>query len=246
MAYTIKIEAFEGPFDLLFHLIEKNEIDIYDIPINDITEQYLHYIYEMEKLDLDITSEFLVMAATLIEIKSKMLLPKDVFIDEGIEIEDIDPRDELVRRLLEYKKYKAITEEFKKREGLYNRIYFKAKEEIIFESHDHDKILDNLEINDLINAFNKLLKDTSKKIQDPNYNLREIEREPVSIEDKLVDILNILNHKKKITFQSIFTSAADKLEVVVTFLALLELMKVKKIKVIQEKCFDGIMIELID
>ncbi|SNR87206.1 condensin subunit ScpA [Anaerovirgula multivorans] len=246
MAYTIKIEAFEGPFDLLFHLIEKNEIDIYDIPINDITEQYLHYIYEMEKLDLDVTSEFLVMAATLIEIKSKMLLPKDVFVEEGIEVEDIDPRDELVRKLLEYKKYKAVTEEFKKREGLYNRIYFKAKEEIIFESHDHDKILDNLEINDLINAFNKLLKDTSKKIQDPYYNIREIEREPVSIEDKLVDILNILNHKKKITFQSIFTSIADKLEVVVTFLALLELMKVKKIKVIQEKCFDGIMIELVD
>lgn len=246
MAYTIKIEAFEGPFDLLFHLIDKNEIDIYDIPINDITEQYLHYIYEMEKLDLDITSEFLVMAATLIEIKSKMLLPKDVLVDEGIEIEDVDPRDELVRKLLEYKKYKAVTEELKKREGLYNRIYFKAKEEIIIENDPQDKVFDNIEINDLINAFNKLLKANIKNNQDSHYNIREIEREPVSIENKLKDLLNLLKYKKIITFQSIFTSVSDKLDIVVTFLALLELMKLKKIKVLQEKCFDGIMIELVD
>lgn len=246
MDYTIKIEAFEGPFDLLFHLIEKNEIDIYDIPIKDITEQYLDYIYKMDKLDLDITSEFLILAATLIEIKSKMLLPKDLLTDEEIEVEDIDPRDELVKRLLEYKKYKSVTEEFKRRESIYNRLYFKSKEEIIIENQQQDKSLEGLKIRDLVNAFNKLLTENNVKIES-NYNMiRKIEREPITLEDKLNEIMFILKQKKKIAFINLFTSASDKLDFVMTFLALLELIKIKKVSVFQEKCFDGIEIELID
>lgn len=247
MLYTIKIEAFEGPFDLLFHLIEKNEIDIYDIPIHDITDQYLRYIYEMEQLNLDITSEFLVMAATLIEIKSKMLLPQDVLIDEGEVVEEIDPRDELVKKLLEYKKYKAVTEEFKQRETLYTKLYFKKKEEIIIEGNDHDYNLLNIKITDLIDVFDKLLKDNIKKnrVTDNNF-IREINRDPVTIEKKSYELIARLKQNKKINFFHFFNTSNNKLDIVVTFLALLELIKLKRIKVDQSKSFDDIFIELIE
>ncbi|SDK49930.1 segregation and condensation protein A [Natronincola ferrireducens] len=242
MGYTIKIEAFEGPFDLLFHLIEKNKIDLYDIPVNEITEQYLYYLYEMEKLDLDIASEFLVMAATLIEIKSKILLPNEVLEDEEVE-EDIDPRSQLVKRLLEYKKYKAVAEELRKREVYYNKLFFKQREEILIESSKYDTVFENLEVKDLINVFNKMLFNKSNQRNEALSHIRQINREPVTIEDKLNSIMKKLEIDKRICFTSIFTSLTDKIEIVVTFLALLELMKMKKVKVIQEKCFDGITIE---
>ncbi|SES70202.1 condensin subunit ScpA [Natronincola peptidivorans] len=243
MKYTIKIEAFEGPFDLLFHLIEKNKIDIYDIPINEITQQYLEYIYAMEKFDLNITSEFLVMAATLIEIKSKMLLPKDVLEAEGMQADEVDPRSELIKKLLEYKKYKAIAETLKIRENHYNKIFFKPKEEIIIDHYDYDTSFENLHIQDLLSAFKKILTNQTVSTDEFYNNIRQIDREPVTIEDKLNYILNKLQYSKKITFHSIFISAIDKSEAVISFLALLELIKMKKIKVIQDNCFEGIMIE---
>ncbi|AOY77095.1 segregation and condensation protein A [Clostridium formicaceticum] len=243
MSCRIKIQAFEGAFDLLFHLIEKNEIDIYDIPINEITEQYLHYLYQMEKLDLEVASEFLVMAATLIEIKSKMLLPKEVVKEDKVEAETVDPRSELVERLLEYKRYKCMAEELKQREDHYNKLYFKQKEEIIMETSEADVALENLKLDDLVKVFEKLLLNYEKHKNDRPYNVRHISRDTYTIEDKITSILTMLQHHKKITFDSIFILAKEKLEVVVTFLALLELIKGKKIKVMQEKSFEGIVIE---
>lgn len=157
MAYNIKLEAFEGPFDLLFHLIEKNEIDLYDIPINEVTDQYIHYIKTMEELDLDVTSEFLVMAATLLEIKSKLLLPVEVVENEQLEFEEVDPRNELVRKLLEYKKYKLAAEVFKEKESLLSKLYFKPREELIFDTEEKDFTVDELELPDLMKALERVL-----------------------------------------------------------------------------------------
>lgn len=246
MIYTVKLETFEGPFDLLFHLIDKNEIDIYDIPIHDVTEQYLNYIYELERLDLDITSEFLVLAATLIEIKSKMLLPEDISIELTLQDDEVDPRDELVKKLLEYKKYKIITEDFKKREVLYNKLYFKVKEEIIFENKQENDEFSNLEIDDLINAFEKLLLEHDKKSKKTFFDISEIPRDPITIEDKIDFLLNVLITQKKVSFIDMFTTDNDRLDIITTFLALLELTRLNKIKILQEKCFGGITIELCD
>ncbi|AKL95329.1 chromosome segregation and condensation protein ScpA [Clostridium aceticum] len=243
MSCTIKIQAFEGAFDLLFHLIEKNEIDIYDIPINEITEQYLHYLYQMEKLDLEIASEFLIMASTLIEIKSKMLLPKEAVAEDKSEDQGLDPRSELVEKLLEYKRYKVVAEELKQREDHYNKLYFKQKEEIILETTNDDVVLENLKIDDLVKVFEKILLNYQGNKKDRSYKIRHISKETYTIEEKISSILNILRNHNKITFDSIFTLAKEKLEVVVTFLALLELIKEKKVKVLQEKSFEGIIIE---
>lgn len=131
MAYQIKLEVFEGPFDLLFHLLEKNEVDIYDIPIAKITEQYLGYITAIQILDLEVASEFLVMAANLLAIKARMLLPKPPVEDEEA-LEEYDPRDELVEKLLEYKKFKVMADFFQEKETLMNRVYTRQNEEEMF------------------------------------------------------------------------------------------------------------------
>lgn len=242
MAYNVKVEAFEGPFDLLFHLIEKNEIDIYDIPINQVTQQYIEYIQQMEEIDLEVTSEFLVMAATLIEIKSKMLLPVQVVEDQQLEFEDIDPRSELVRKLLEYKKFKMVAEEFKEMEEYSKKLFFKLKEEIIFESSD-DKGLENVDMDDLLNALNNILTSKNKRHRKRNH-IRQMQRETFTIENKIEYILNELKEKSRLSFNKLFASMKDKREIITTFLALLELIKMKKVMVSQNICFSDIIIEL--
>ncbi|MCC5909912.1 MAG: segregation/condensation protein A [Clostridiaceae bacterium] len=244
MNYTIKIEAFEGPFDLLFHLIEKNELDIYDIPINEITEQYLKYIYKMEKLDLNITSEFLVMAATLIEIKSKMLLPKDSSEGKVQEKEEQDPRSDLVRKLLEYKKYKAVAQELKTKGEHYSRTYFKPKEEIII-SHDKDnESIEDMQADDLLKVLSQILLNKYKSNTDVlNSHVRHIERETITIEDKSKEIITKLQETEQISFYDLFQNLEDKTAIIVTFLALLELLKMKKVTVVQSLCFSDITIE---
>lgn len=197
MKYTIKTEAFEGPFDLLFHLIEKNKIDIYDIPISEIIDQYMYYIYEMESLNLEIASEFLVMAATLIEIKSKLLLPSEALKEKEIEMEDVDPRSQLVKKLLEYKKYKIVAIELKKKEKSYNKLHFKPKEELVLDVGQQDIALEGVGIQDLINAFKEILltKSKYKKFRSSD-NIQKISRESITIEDKANIIINILQSQK--------------------------------------------------
>ncbi|HEX3033288.1 MAG TPA: segregation/condensation protein A, partial [Bacillota bacterium] len=183
MAYQIRLEAFEGPFDLLFHLIEKNEVDIYNIPIADITEQYLDYIAQMQKLDIDIASEFLVMAATLLSIKSRMLLPKPPKeTDEGEG--GVDPRDELVERLLEYRKFKEVAEFLKEREAVQGKVFTRNNEEEMFSSlFGEVDPLDGVKLDDLIKALQQVLNRVDEDILPA-----ELPREEFSIRDKMREI----------------------------------------------------------
>lgn len=239
MSYNIKIETFEGPFDLLLHLVEKNKVDIYDIPIVKITDQYIDYINQLKEIDLEVTSEFLVMAATLIEIKSRMLLPINKIKDVPIDEED-DPRSSLVKRMLEYKKYKEISQQLKLREDYSNRIFSKKKEEIIFNDND---TLDDIELDELVKAFNKLIFRQKNNLKNQSQkNIRKIHRETVTIEERIKYILNIIEVNNTIDFDTLFTIETSRIELITTFLAVLELMKLKKIMIKQDLCFSQIVI----
>jgi len=242
MAYHIKLEAFEGPLDLLFHLIEKHEIDLYDIPITQITEQYIQYLKGMEALDLEITSEFLVMAATLLEIKSKMLLPIEVNESHQMELEALDPRYVLVQKLLEYKKYKLAAESFKERENALNYLYFKPREEFVFETEETPVVLEGLGLSDLLKALEKAL--AGKKLSPTGKEtLRQMQRETFTIEDKIQDLLQRLSLEPTLKFNHIFDDLSCRNEIITAFLALLELIRLKEITVKQERCFTDILVE---
>ncbi|SCY99067.1 segregation and condensation protein A [Alkaliphilus peptidifermentans] len=241
MTYKIKVEAFEGPFDLLFHLIEKNEIDIYDIPISEITVQYIQYLKAMQEMDLNVTSEFLVMVATLLEIKSKMLLPIEKKEDHQIEFEEADPRNELVRKLLEYKKYKYIAEALKEKSDLSKRLYFKPREEIIFDNEEDKSLLEDMDMYQLILALEKVL--TQKSKDEAKMHFRKMERDAFTVEEKINTIIATLSEKSKVTFSGLFSPLKSRNEVITTFLALLELIKMKRIIVKQSNCFNEILIE---
>ncbi|WP_053957364.1 segregation/condensation protein A [Inediibacterium massiliense] len=242
MSYNIKLKEFEGPFDLLFHLIEKAKVDIYNIPIAKITEQYMDYIENMKKFDLEIASEFLVMAATLIEIKSKMLLPNEEESQIAMDIEEEDPRKELVKRLIEYKKYKYVATEFKNREELHTKIFYKDPEQFDEYIQTDSKEIENMDMKDLIDAFEKLLKKRKKLSQD-NINFHSIQRDEYSLEDKIESIKEIITLEHSVEFEDLFHAPWSKSEMVVTFLALLELIKLKFILVQQDRVFGRIMIQ---
>jgi segregation and condensation protein A len=241
--YNVKIDAFEGPLDLLLHLINSLEVDIYDIPMAQITEQYLLYVHTMKNLQLDVASEYLVMAATLLAIKSKMLLPKhdEGIVDEDIEFEEEDPRDELVERLVEYRKFKEAANELKAREEERGQVFTKPPSDLTEYTDEAD--LKNTEIqvslNDILGAFHKLLR--RKKIQRPIQT--RITKQEISIEKRMDEIISSLRKVKERTpFTSLFPSD-DKEHLVVTFLAVLELMKRKQIVVDQEDNFSEIFVE---
>jgi segregation and condensation protein A len=237
MQYNVKIEAFEGPLDLLLHLINRLEIDIYDIPVAKITEQYLMYIHAMKELQLDIASEYLVMAASLLAIKSKMLLPKhEEELDDnfGIEQED-DPRNELIERLIEYKKFKEAAVDLKSLEEERGLMYTKPPsdlteyaKEIKSENTDLD-----ISIYDMLGAFQKLMR--RKKLQRPMST--KIARQEISIEKRMEEIIGFLiaSGTRK-SFNDLFPDS-DREHIVVTFLAILELIKRKEIDVQQEQNF---------
>lgn len=238
MKYTITLDSFEGPFDLLYHLIEKSELDIYDIPIAEIAEQYIQYISHMEELDLEITSEFLLMAATLLEVKSKMLLPNIKVEGEQMEMEEVDPREELIRRLIEYKKYKNAAEELKMRQEVYGKVFYKPKEEIEISDEDDIKSLEGLELSDLIKAFDNIIQ---KKSKENNKNkFHEIKREEISIEEAMNMILRKLENRNQIKFEELFQSRVTRSSIVTIFIAILELIKLKKIIIYQNNNFSNI------
>ncbi|TYR76403.1 segregation/condensation protein A [Rossellomorea vietnamensis] len=242
MEYNVKIDAFEGPLDLLLHLIHSLEVDIYDIPMAQITEQYLLYIHTMKKLELDVASEYLVMAATLLAIKSKMLLPKheEIAQEEDFEVEE-DPRDELVDRLIEYKRYKEAAEELKSREEERGRMYTKPPSDLseYAEEKASGKLDQDVTIYDMLGAFNKLLR--RKKLQKPVTT--KITRQEIPIEKRMDEILtHIKGSKEKQSFFSLFPDE-DREHIVVTFLAVLELMKRKQIIVRQEQNFDDFTVQ---
>ncbi|WP_310191281.1 segregation/condensation protein A [Neobacillus niacini] len=247
MHYNVKIDAFEGPLDLLLHLINRLEIDIYDIPVAQITEQYLIYIKTMTELKLDIASEFLVMAASLLAIKSKMLLPKheeelDEF-DADMTYEE-DPRDELVERLIEYRKYKEAAHDLKSLEEERGLMYTKPPSDLsdFAKEKQPEKTEINITLYDMLAAFQKLLR--RKKLQRPMAT--KISRQEISIETRMTEIMRELNHLKgKKNFNDLFTIPAKE-HIVVTFLAVLELIKRKEIDVEQYENFGDIFVHTVE
>ncbi len=247
MSISYKLEQFEGPLDLLLHLIEKNKVSIYDIPIAEITEQYLDYVSRMEREDLNVVSEFLVMAATLLDIKSRMLLPAEVN-EEG---EEEDPRAELVARLLEYKMYKYMALELKDRELDADKVLYKAptipKEVAKYEPPvDLDKLLDGLTLAKLQGIFEAVMRRQEDKVDPIRSRFGTIRREPVSLEQKIATVMGYAREHRKFSFRSMLEKQGDKLEIVVTFLAVLELMKIGKIRLTQEELFDDMEIETLE
>lgn len=247
MAIDVKLQVFEGPLDLLLHLIEKNQVNIYDIPIVTITEQYLEYLGEMQRQDLDVMSEFLVMAATLINIKAKMLLPKE----EEEEEEEEDPRAELVRRLLEYKMYKYAATELKDMELDASGAWYKPptipKEiEDYREAVDPTELCDGLTLNRLNEIFQMVMKKQVEKIDPIRSKFGTIEREEVSIEERMDTIREQVKGLRGISFRTLLEVQASKINIIVTFMAILELMKVGALTVRQDGLFDDIMIDSLE
>ncbi|MBD3425672.1 MAG: segregation/condensation protein A [Candidatus Omnitrophica bacterium] len=235
MSYKVKLNIFEGPLDLLLFLIKKDKIDIYDIPISDVTQQYLDYLELMKMLDLEIAGEFLVIAATLIHIKSKMLLPQEEN-EEGAEEEE-DPRDELVRKLLEYKKYKEaashLQERFEDRKSLFLRRGEGSKAKIV--SDDGTEYFE-ASLFDLITAFRKILTTVPKE------TFHKVVKNEYTVSDKIHEIYHILAKDPRIYFSALFSRARCKDEVIAIFLAVLELIKMREIFVAQKGPFEEIEI----
>lgn len=243
MSIPVKLEAFEGPLDLLLHLIDKNKVNIYDIPIVVITEQYLAYIKQMETKNLEIMSEFLVMAATLINIKSKMLLP----VEESEEEETVDPRQELVDRLLQYKMYKYISEELKDREMDASRVLFKLPtipQEIAGYKEDInvDELLSDLTLSRLHEIFKSIVKKQVDKIDPIRSKFGKIEKEEINLSEKFVQIQEFGLLHKKFSFRNLMEAQSTRMEIIVTFLGILELIKIGRIEIEQECLFDDIII----
>ena len=239
----IKVADFEGPFDLLLHLIKKNKMDIYNIEIYKITNQYLRYLDEMKEMDLEITSEFIVIAATLIEIKSKSLLPKVKVEDENEE----DIENKLKLRLIEYKQIKAVSSFFKERHINSGEIYSKKPEIIEIEEEKAPKcnedIFKNLTLIDLYNIYNNILDTYHNKQNNINVVQRKIYTDKYKVEDKMKELLDRFNNANVIEFRSIIKESESKLETVVTFLALLELIKLRVIIAYQEGNFKEILMK---
>ncbi|WP_040211837.1 segregation/condensation protein A [Clostridium polynesiense] len=237
---SFKINNFQGPFDLLLHLIQKNEMEIYDINLSEITSQYLSYLEDMKELDLEITSEFIVIAATLIEIKSRELLPKVQKEQE----EEEDPAMLLKKRLLEYKKIKAGAEFLKSRK-LYSGTVFAKKPEVIDDKKDYKELFINITMLDLYNIYMKLIENFNNKHNKEELISEKITIDTYKIEDKFEYIKKIMDTEKTIEFYTLMNECECKLEVVVTFLALLELTKQRIISIRQEANFNKILIERI-
>jgi len=233
MTYKVKLEVFEGPLDLLLYLIKKEEINISDIPIARITDQYLEYLELMQLLDLDIAGEFIVMAATLMHIKSRMLLPPDELSDEEAEE---DPRAELVKRLLEYKKFKEAASQLAAMESqhkhLFPRVGALEPEEMPLPK---DMLLE-ANLFDLITAFTKVLRDIPKDV------FHEVVKDEFTVSQKMHDILHMIVEKPSIFFMDLFKAAKSKKEMITVFLALLELIRLKTVVVKQSVDFGDIEI----
>ena len=246
MAIPVKLPVFEGPLDLLMHLIEKNKIDIYDIPIVEITDQYLEYVHQMDHEDMDVTSEFLVMAATLLDIKSRMLLPREK--DEETGEEEGDPREELVRRLLEYKMYKYMSEELAVCREQAGVRYFRAqdlpKEVRTYQPPiDYEDLLKGTDLKKLEKVFGEVLR-RKKSRRDPiRSGFGKIRREEVNIDTKTLYIRAYLQAHPRTEFRALLESQESKEEVIVTFLTLLELMKNQKVHIVQDSICGKILIE---
>lgn len=233
LPYQVRIEKFEGPLDLLLHLIKKNEINIYDIPIALIAQQYLEYIEAMKDLNLNVAGDFLVMAATLLQIKSKMLLPAD---EAALDEEDgPDPREELVRRLLEYKTYKEAATRLDGQEKMWREIF--SREQAPTEPVKTDEtLLENVSLFDLVDALQGILD------RNPGKKLIEIMPDNLTVRERMNVILELLEGKDSVSFVDLFEQTCHRLVVIVTFLAMLELIRLRVARVFQAEAFGPILV----
>lgn len=233
MNYKVKLEIFEGPLDLLLYLVKKDHLNIYDIPIAQVTQQYLEYLNLMQLLDINIAGEFLVMAATLMQIKAKMLLPAQ----EEPEAPEEDPREELVRRLVEYEKFKAVAQTLREREQAQQEIFRRPKTSVSAQQDTpQQEVYFEASIFDLISAFSEALKDVPKDL------FYEVIKDEFTVEDKIHQILHLLLVENSIKISTLFKQAKNKLEMVVVFIAVLELIRLKEIVVMQKMPFAEIEI----
>ena len=236
MTYEVLLDEFEGPLDLLLHLIKESKVDIWDISIEDVTKQYLDYIHKMEELNLNIASEYLVMASELVEIKSKMLLPR--IKDEDDEEEELDPREALVKKLIEYEQYKRVTENFKKLEQIRSEIYTKTPESLKDYVDENTQVVVDVTLDDMLDAFQKFLE--RKKFSQPLQT--SVTKREISVEERTTSIRVILSKRKKVDFTELF-DVFTKEYIVVTFLAILEMAKKQELRITQEKTFSSIQVE---
>ena len=230
--YKVRLEVFEGPLDLLLYLIKKDEVDIYDISIERITQQYLEFMDAFKVLDLEVAGEFVVMAANLIYLKSRSLLPVHVQPPEE-EAEEDDPRWDLIRQLVEYKKFKDAAAQLSQREIEQSNLFGRGAETVDVAP---ERPLGDVSVFDLINAFNKVLKRIATKSED----LREIFEENYTVSDKIDLIMKMTSSGVPLKFSELFADAASRTEIVVTFLALLELIRLKQLKAVQDEAFGEI------
>jgi len=237
-----KLDSFEGPLDLLLHLIDQAEIDIHEISISEITTQYMDYLHAMKELELDITSEFLVMAATLLSIKSQQLLPKppvfenefDEWIDDGPDL-----REELIQKLIEYRKFKQIAEDLKEKEYMRSLVFSREPEDMTaYMKEAPVNPLEGFHVSDLVHAFQKALRRANRRDI-----IATVQRDEISVKDRIRDIVEVLKQFETVRFSKLIRENMSKQEVVVTFLSILELMKMKHIRCYQHGLFDDIVIQ---
>lgn len=243
MSVLYKLESFEGPLDLLLHLIDKAEIDIHEISISEITVQYMEYLDAMKELELDVTSEFLVMAATLLAIKSKQLLPKPPVFEEDYgdwyEDDGIDSREELIQKLIEYKKFKVIAEQLREKEFERSLVFSREPEDMTpFLLEEKVNPLEGLHVSDLVAAFQRALRKAARRNV-----IATVHRDEISVKDRIRDIVDVLRQFETVRFSKLIRENMHKHEIVVTFLAILELMKMKHIRCFQHGLFDDIVIQ---
>ena len=243
MAIPVKLEVFEGPLDLLLHLIDKNKVDIYDIPIVEITEQYLDYIKQMETEDMNVMSEFLVMAATLIDIKCRMLLPKEVN-EEG---EEEDPRAELVEKLLEYKMCKYMSYELRDRmvdaeRSLYKKPTLPEEVAQYRQPVDYEELIGDMTLHKLHEIFKQMMKRQEDKIDPVRSTFGKIEKDEIDLDLKTTYVEAYVRSHKKFSFRRLLEKQSSKMEIIVTFLVILEMIKTGRIGIEQEDTFSDIII----
>ena len=236
MNYEVKIDAFEGPLDLLLHLIKESKMDILNIKIEEITNQYLNYISSMVNLNLNVASEYLTMASELVEIKSKMLLPKH----EDLEIEEeYNPEEKLINRLIEYQRYKDMTSKFKEMEQIRKEIYTKSPENMTKYSDEEVTPISDVTLDDLINAFQKFLERQKENIP----LTTKITSKEITVEERRMAIKKILKERKKVNFLDLFDTLTKEY-IVVTFLAILEMCRKNELTITQENNFSEIICEV--
>lgn len=241
MSFEIKLPLFEGPFDLMLFFIERDELDIYDIPISKITNDFLNYLHHLEQMEIEVASDFILFAATLMRIKSKMLLPRPELNEQG---EEIDPREELIRNLLEYKKYKSVIQDLADLEE--NRLSKEKRGNIIFElqelnkSEDVDAEMQHVDLYKLLKVFQRsMAKFASRKDQ----TTHTVIQYPYTIEQQKDFVLEKISFKKQVSFSEFITYKPDKIFVIYTFLAILELLQLSKVTIIIGEGFNNFWVE---